>query len=300
MNKDLFDAKVWEQAWKEDPKSYINLTRKAGVDPTRSFDSKAAAFNEEVFSEGGRKRAERIIGWMEGQGVDFNGLTVLDIGAASGGFSVPFAERGAKVTAVEPNALLADLFEANKARVSPGKAEITLVREAFEDIDLAARGWEQAFDLVFVSMCPAVSDWAGAERVISCATQYCYISTSAGSRRHSLLNEVLPLITGETVPLAEASEMAYLLNLLYLKDYAYESIVTKEMKSTEHTVEEAIDEVLQLLKHHRLTDSDDTRKAVSDCMHATYPEGTVTVQQGGRFGKVLIRLRDENMYSRTK
>lgn len=297
MTTELFDTQVWEKAWKEDPLSMGNHMKRAGSDPTHMFDHKAASFNEEVFSEGGRRRSERIIGWLEGQGVDFAGLSVLDIGAASGGFSVPFAERGAKVTAVEPNAPLADLFEANMARVSPGKEKITLVRKAFEDLDLAAMGWEKAFDLVFVSMCPVIIDWQSVERVLSCARQYCYISLMAGGRTHSLLQEVLPLLTGrESHP--ESSDMAYLNHLLYLKGYAYQSIVTKEMKSTVLTPEAAVQEVMEQLMPHQLQADDSSRKIVTDYVRSTYPGEEVTVQQGGRFGKVLIRLQEQNMYSR--
>lgn len=297
MTTDLFDPQVWEKAWKEDPLAMGNHMKRAGSDPTHSFDHKAKAFNEEVFSEGGRRRSERIIGWLEGQGVDFAGLSVLDIGAASGGFSVPFAERGAKVTAVEPNVPLADLFEVNTARVSPGKEEITLVREAFEDLDLAARGWEKAFDLVFVSMCPVITDWESVERVLSCARQYCYISLMAGGRTHSLLNEVLPHLTGQEIH-PESSDMAYLNHLLYLKGYAYQSIVTREMKSTVLSSEAAIEEVMEQLKPDQLRADDSSRKLVTDYVQRMYPKREVTVQQGGRFGKVLVRLQEQNMYSR--
>ncbi|MNW21302.1 hypothetical protein D3C71_2221360 [compost metagenome] len=40
------------------------------------------------------------------------------------------------------------------------------------------------------------------------------------------------------------------------------------------------------------------RKVVTDYVRSTYGDGPVTVSQGGRFGKVLIRLQDQNMYSR--
>lgn len=297
MTRDLFDIAVWEKAWKEDADSTSNRMKRAGVDPTRSFDSKAKVFDEEVFSEGGRRRSDRIIGWMEEQGVDFAGLSVLDIGAASGGFSVPFAELGAKVTAIEPNGPLAELFEANKARVSAGKPEITLVREAFEDIDVAARGWEQKFDLVFVSMCPVIADWGSVEKLLSCAKQFCYISLLAGGRQHSLINEVRHLLTGkESHP--DASDMAYLNHLLYLKGYSYQSIITREMKTTVLSAEEAVDELMAQLKFQNLPEDHSSRKLVHDYIRSTYPDGQVSVSQGGRFGKVLIRLQDQNMHSR--
>ncbi|WNS44237.1 class I SAM-dependent methyltransferase [Paenibacillus sp. MMS20-IR301] len=295
MSNGLFDPQVWETAWKEDPKAMSNKFKAMGMDPHHSFDHKAKVFNEEVFSSGGKARSERIISWMEGQGVDFAGLTVLDIGAASGGFTVPFIERGAKVTAVEPNVPLAELFRQNTAGAAPGQVE--LVSEAFEHIDIAAKGWLNAFDLVFVSMCPAVFDWESAEKVISCARQYCYISMSAGVQEHGLMNEVLPLLTGREVH-AESSDMAYLLQLLYLKGYTYESIVTRETKSKELSIEAALNEVMEMLPLHHLNDTETTRKIITEYLHTTYPEQKVVVRQGGRFGKVLIKLQELNMYSR--
>lgn len=297
MINELFNAAVWEKAWKEDPAATGNIFKKSGMDPTHGFDHKAKAFNEEVFSEEGRRRSERIIGWLEGQGVDFAGLSVLDVGSASGGFTVPFAERGARVTAVEPNLPLSELFLENTSRFGQGQVE--LVREAFEHVDIAARGWKGAFDLVFVSMCPVIVDWESVERVLSCARQYCYISLIAGRREHSLMNEVVPLLTGEKLAI-DSSDMAYLNHLLYLKGYSFESLMTREMKTGEAAHEEAIEEAMQMLKHHRLPADDNSRKIVTEYVHSTYPDRKVAIRQGGRFGKVLIRLQELNMYSRAE
>lgn len=301
LNKTLFDAAVWEQAWKEDIMSLANRMKRSGVDMTRSFDTKAESFNREVFSEEGRRRSERIIGWIEGQNIDFDGLKVLDIGAASGGFSVPFARRGAAVTALEPNGPLSDLLRRNTEELNREQTRVELVSQPFELIDVAERGWEKAFDLVFVSMCPVVLDWESVEKVLSCSRKYCYISLSAGAREHSLLNELLPFVQGrEHNKASEDPDMAYLLQLLYLKGYAYESIVTKEMKTTAYTVDEAIDEAMHMIKHGHLPADEDTRKIVTEYIATTYGEGPVMISQGGRFGKVLIRLEDERMYSRKK
>ncbi|MNC28840.1 Methyltransferase domain protein [compost metagenome] len=297
MMNDLFNADVWEKAWKEDPAAMGNRFKQSGMDMARAFDHKAKSFNEEVFSEGGRRRSERIIGWLEGQGVDFEGLSVLDVGAASGGFTVPFADRGAKVTAVEPNLPLSELFMENTARFGPGQVE--LVRDLYENVDLDARGWKGAFDLVFVSMSPAVVDWESVESLLSCARQYCYISLSAGGREYSLLNEVLPLLNGQQLH-AKSSDMAYLTHLLYLKGYSFESLITREMKSTELSSGEAIEETMHMLKHHNLPADEAARRTVTEYVHRTYPDGKVLIKQGGRFGKVLIRLQDLNMYSRAE
>ncbi|MRN57296.1 class I SAM-dependent methyltransferase [Paenibacillus monticola] len=294
MINELFNAAIWEKAWKEDPTAMGNKMKKMGMDTTQ-FDHKAVAFNKEVFSEGGRQRSERIIGWLEGQGVDFKGISVLDVGAASGGFTVPFAERGARVTAVEPNIPLGDLFLENTKQFN--QEQVELVREPFEHIDIAARGWTNAFDLVFVSMCPVVVDWASVERVLSTARKFCYISGIAGRMEHGLVNELLPLLTGRELH-AASSDMAYLNHLLYLKGYSFESLITQEMKSAEFTIEAAIDEAMQGLMPHDVTSDETSRKIVSDYLHSTYPDNKVVIRQGGRFGKVMIRLQEQNMYSR--
>ena len=96
---------------------------KAGTDPTRAFDHKAKTFNEQSFNEEGRKRTTRIMNWIEGQGVQFNNASVLDIGAASGVFSVPFAERG-RVTAVESSLPLIELLKENITKFADDQVKI--------------------------------------------------------------------------------------------------------------------------------------------------------------------------------
>lgn len=292
---DFFNADIWEKAWKEDADTGVKKMKKAGIDPARAFDQKAKTFNEQSFNEEGRKRTKRIMNWIEGQGVRFENASVLDIGAASGVFSVPFAERGARVTAVETSPPLVELLEANIAKFAEGQVKI--VPEPFEDIDVQAKGWSQAFDLVFVSMCPVIHNWESVEKVLHCARKFCYISMPASPAEHSLVNEIWPLVTGRPFH-TKQMEIGYLLHLLYLKGYAYESLITRETKTTEVSREEALKEAMIWLRHHGLPADERNRKTVADYLEQTYPSGKVAIRQGGRFGKVLIRLQDQNMYAR--
>ncbi|ASS64914.1 MULTISPECIES: class I SAM-dependent methyltransferase [unclassified Paenibacillus] len=292
----FFDAAVWEQEWKHAGDTLVNTMKKAGIDPSRSFDSKAASFNEQSFSAEGRKRTDRIIAWLEGQGVPFHNASVLDIGAASGVFSVPFAERGAHVTAVESSPPLIGLLQENMKKF--GLDKTTIVSEPFEAVDVQARGWSQAFDLVFVSMCPVILDWESVEKVLRCARQFCYISMPAGSRVNSLAQEIWPLLADRPFKEKE-TEFGYFLHLLYLKGYSYESLVTREMKSAELSIEEALQEAMHWLRIYGLPSDERSRKTVADYLERTYPSGKVAVQEGGRFGKVVIRLQDPSMPERT-
>ncbi len=261
MINDLFNEAVWEKAWKEDRHTAVNMMKKAGMDPAHVLDHKVNSFNEQAFNEDGRKGTKRIMNWLAGQGVNFQDASILDIGAASGGFSVPFSEEGASVTAVESSLPMVRLLKENAAGLTSGKVEI--VAEPFEDIDIQSMGWEKAFDFVFVSMCPVILDWESVEKVLRCARKFCYISLSVGSRERSLVNEIWPLVTDQPMK-NEHLEMAYLLHLLYLKGYSYESLVTREMKTREVSHGTALEEVMEWLSLFEMPADDRNRQIAAD------------------------------------
>jgi len=289
---DFYHAAIWEKAWKDESDLKIDRLKKNGVDPARSFDHKAKTFNEQSFSEEGRQRTKRIMNWIEGQGCRFDNASILDIGAASGVFSVPFAERGARVTAVETSPPLVELLKENVSKFAEDR--VIIVAEPFEKIDVQSKGWGRAFDLVFASMCPVIHDWKSVEKLLQCARKYCYISMPVVPNEHSLVKEIWPLVTGRAYE-SKLTEMGYLLHLLYLKGYAYESLITREGKTKEVSREAALEEALTWLGHHRLPADDRNRSIIADYLEHAYPSGTVVIHEGGRFGKVLIRLQDESM-----
>jgi len=291
--KPFFNPAVWEQEWKEYGDGAAARMKRSGVDPATAFNSKAQTFNEQSFNEEGRRRSARIVNWLASRGIAFEGASVLDIGAASGVFTVPFAERGAHVTAFESSPPQVELLKRNTARFT--ERPVQIVSGEFEQIDIGEKGWNEAFDLVFVSMCPVVHDWDSVKRILSCARKFAYISMPYSSSESSLVSEVVPLITGEPFQ-PKITEMSYLLHLLGLNGYAYETLVTRELKTTQHTPEEALKHTLTWLRHHNLPADERSRSLVEAHIQANYPPDSVQIYEGGRFGKVLIRLQDQSMY----
>ncbi|MFC4596708.1 class I SAM-dependent methyltransferase [Cohnella hongkongensis] len=291
----FFNEAVWEKEWKDHGENVRRKMKKAGIEPAKAFDHKAKSFNEQSFSAEGRKRTARIVNWLEDQGVRFENASVLDVGAASGVFTVPFVERGALVTAVESSLPLVELLKENVAEY--GEDKVRIVAEPFDAIDAEARGWSDAFDLVFVSMCPVIFDWESVEKVLRCARRFCYISMPAGSAENSLAHEIWPLVTGKPFAV-KPMEFEYLLHLLYLKGYSYGSLITREEKTTEVPHEEALQEIMSWLRGHGLPADDRNRKTVADYLKRAYPSGKAVVRQGGRYGKVLVRLQDQSMYAK--
>ncbi|WP_419890007.1 methyltransferase domain-containing protein [Paenibacillus xylanexedens] len=293
----LFDLFVWEEAWKNRPRSSKYKKKSASFNTEEVFERWARDYHAQSFTDEGKQRSERIMGWIENQGVEFAGLSILDIGAASGIFTIPFAEKGASVTAVEPSELLVSLMKETIPSALESKIEI--VNERYEEISIQDKGWEKKYDFAFASMCPAMSDWETIEQAINCARKYVYISTMAGQKEHTLMDELKDVL-GVTSSY-KAGDMGYIQQLLYLKGYSYTMIITREVNSFEVPVEEIIEKLPEWLNTYELPSDEDSLRLAEDYINDTYKDSTVTFSRGGRFGKILIQLEQPNMKTvRTK
>ncbi|MEC0105328.1 methyltransferase domain-containing protein [Paenibacillus taichungensis] len=287
----LFDRSVWEEAWKNQSTASKYNMKSTAFDATGAFERWAREYHQQSFTDDGKKRSDRITGWIENQGVSFDGLSILDIGAASGIFTIPFATKGATVTAVEPSELLVSLMkETIPASLT---SSIDIVSERFEDISIQDKGWEKKYDFAFASMCPAMSNWETIEQAISTARKYVYISTMAGSREHTLINELKEVLG--VYPSYNAGDMGYIQQLLYLKDYSYTTLITKETSYMQMSVEEVVDKLQEWLSTHELPTDEGSLALAEQYIRDTYKDGMVTFSRGGKFGKILIQLEQQNM-----
>lgn len=113
-----------------------------------------------------------LLGLVQQHGVDFKGATVLDIGCGPGIHALPLArDFGAAVTALDNSVgMLAVMDQQINAH---GVRGVRPFRAFWRDLDIVALGFEQAFDVVWASMTPAV---AGLEDFVSmerCSRQWC-------------------------------------------------------------------------------------------------------------------------------
>ncbi|MCF7758529.1 methyltransferase domain-containing protein [Paenibacillus xylanexedens] len=293
----LFDLSVWEEAWKNRPRNSKYKKNSTPVNIEEAFERWARDYHKQSFTEEGKQRSERIMGWIENQGVEFAGLSILDIGAASGIFTIPFAEKGASVTAVEPSELLISLM---KETIPPAlESNIEIVNERYEEISIKDKGWEKKYDFAFASMCPAMSDWETIEQAINCARKYVYISSMAGQKEHTLMDELKDIL-GVTSSY-KAGDMGYIQQLLYLKGYSYTMIITREVNSFEVPVEDVVEKLPEWLNTYELPSDEDSLRLAEKYIRDTYKDSTVTFSHGARFGKILIQLEQPNMKTvRTK
>ncbi|MEO2206123.1 class I SAM-dependent methyltransferase [Paenibacillus pabuli] len=287
----LFDLSIWEEAWKQQPRNPKYKKKSAPFETEEAFERWARDYHHQSFTEEGKKRSERIMSWIENQGVDFSDLSVLDIGAASGIFTIPFAEKGATVTAVEPSELLISLMKETIPHALASNIEI--ISERFEEISIQEKGWEKKYDFAFASMCPAMSDWETVEQAIQSARKYVYISAMAGPRVHSLIDELKEVL--KVNPPYRSGDMGYIQQLLFLKGYAYTSLITNEVNTIEMSVQQVVDHLKEWLNTYGLPSDADSLYIAEHYVRGAYPDGVITFLRGGRFGKILIQLDQQNM-----
>ena len=271
----------WDRAWQETQKNH----QSQGEEVIRKWNAKAQTFAANTLGNAGRKRTEQVIGWLEQFGVSFEGATVLDIGSGPGAFAVPFAQRSAQVTTVEPSSSMNELLR--EYSLSHG-VTIDVNEALWEDIDVDQKGWNQEFDLVFASMSPGVSSWEYLEKALRCARKYCFLSAYAGKREHNLIHELWPLLADGEQPDAPM-DIVYMLNLLYARQYQFDFHVFEDKREETMEPEQALDYVMRLLPNYRIPIHADTKQKVQSFIAESYSD-MVPIRTSTRIGYILVTL----------
>ena len=142
----------WQDAWEAHRRCSLKSRRiKTDIECWNRLAGKIKRWTEE---ERTTERVLRVISWLRQQDVVLPGAKIMDIGAGAGSFSLPFANDGAKVVALEPVKELADeLLEKAKRQ---GISEMPILTETWEDVSLTDERLKEQFDLVFASLTPGI------------------------------------------------------------------------------------------------------------------------------------------------
>lgn len=284
-NENIFDQQFWKEAWDNDPNTQDKRMKRAGLGnpDAPGFEKWAENFNKNSFTEESQKRVKRIMSWIQNQTGGFENLNILDVGAASGVFSIPFSKEGAKVTSLEPSSILHRMLKDNAQHHS---VEIETINKSFEDIEVSDIN---NIDFVFASMCPAVTTWEAVEKAIDIANQYVYVSLIAGPKENSIVDEVVAFLELEPSPMT--ADLYYLLQLLYCNNYTYETLIERHTQHAEKSVDEIMRQLPSWLKEVKIDINEQQKESIEQYLQDKYGDD-VPVVTGGKFGKVLISLQD--------
>ena len=129
-------------------------------------DLRVPSWDEDLFL----KTIEKLPAW----GGDSE---IMDLGCGAGRFSIAVADRCNHVTGSDVSPKMIEFADLKKAEY--GKEDITFVNESWHDIDIAKRGYEGRFNLVFGHMTPALDSVEDIEKATRASKGYCALATFA-------------------------------------------------------------------------------------------------------------------------
>ncbi|KNZ40751.1 hypothetical protein [Acetobacterium bakii] len=165
---------------------------------------------------------------------------------------------------------------------------MTVVQVPWEEVDIEKMGWNEAFDLVFISMCPGVHNAKLFKKAMSCAKKYVYFSGWAGRRDSEAFGELWKEIYGEEPP-AWRSDIIYNLNWLYTQGYNLDFKVQQDARTDESEIENAVEEFMSRLNFYG-KDTTGLHEKVEAFVTARSENGMFKTNAISRRGKILVKL----------
>lgn len=205
---------LWEREWQ----AAIDLSpiRRRATDnqavKMNRWNKMAADFAERISTRNREAEREKIIEQLVARDILRPGVSVLDIGAGPGAWSLPLAGVAGHVTALEPSDGMADILQDRITDQNIGN--ITIDRRTWQSVDLDADGWRGRFDLVFASMTPGIDGPESIHKMIAASRDACYLSAFAGPKWQDQYDELWQTFFNE--PLGKhPGDIIYPLNLVY-------------------------------------------------------------------------------------
>lgn len=282
----LREATYWEEVWNKAKLYGKNPGSEGPAHSVELWEKRAEKFKTNVKGERGKKRTGDVITWLENQGLSLEGMTILDIGAGPGAFSCAFAEQKAQVTALEPtNGMSATIRERIETEAITG---LEVVQLPWEEVDVEKMGWQEAFDMVFISMCPGVYNAELFKKAMSCAKKYVYFSGWAGRRDSEAFSELWKELYDEEMPIWR-SDIIYNLNWLYAQGYSLAFEVQQDVHPEESSVADAVEEIISRLSFLG-KDTTGLKEKVAAFVSEGAEAGVFKTNAVSRRGKILVKL----------
>ncbi len=290
INKPFDDSReekvrYWVDAWNSALKKNDDNILPARMDTVSRWDKMAKQIGRLSTSDRMQSRICRTLKLLEEKSIDLKGLKVLDIGAGAGDFSLAFAQRGARVTAVEPSSAMVSLIE-KKINEHNLNNEIEIINGLWEEFNPGENLPADHYDLVFASLNPGVRSFEALARMMDVSCSWCLLcDIASGSKPCSGRLDLWEEILNKTMP-ENHYNIIYPLNYLYFSGYELQFQNWTEVWGEKQPVEEALIDFLDYFSiYTEITNR--VRKIIKTYLQNNSKKGLYTDFHQVRLGMIL-------------
>lgn len=238
----------------------LNQKLENKVDVEAKWDTKAAQYNASQKRQG-LKDSHKVAEVMH-QKKRLKYDEVLDVGGGAGLYAIPFASYAKSVTITDISSNMLSYAQENAS--DAGLSNLEYVKLDWDGANPKELGWENRFDLVFASMCPAIRDGESIEKMMVASKNWCCVSRSI-TKKDSLSERIENRLNYSEPfdPHNNRKIIKDIFNYLWEKGYEPEVDYFEETIEKLYTVDEATERYGKHFKKIAQEQNEDLREIIS-------------------------------------
>ena len=285
--KRVQSPEFWEQLWMDVYNASNHKKRAAKVNSLDSWNQLAEQFGRRAEGKHSKSRANKVLDWLEQQGVIRPDMEVLDIGQGQGP-TIPFARKVRSVVALEPAPTMMKVLQ--RRVETEGLNNVQFLDREWEKIDPVTESLVGRFDLTVASFTPGVRDPETLIKMKECSRKWCFLCEYAGTYPVQLREELWKLIIGNNISMPGFGfDIFYPLNYLYLLGYNPSLQVCEEFRDEELPVADVVSSLEDFFSIY-VNMTKDVRTTIKDYVNQRAVNGVFREKNRERFGMILWRV----------
>ena len=217
MGINISNPETWIEMWEEALSESKNnqLGRDGYLEFIDMWNKRAQQFAGRTVRSQSQNRQNELIERLQQLGAFKAGFRILDIGAGSGRYAIPFAKIGCEVVAIEPAKSMVEHLQHHIEEEQV--TNIKIIHQPWQTVDLEKENMKDSFDLVFASMTPGISSPTDLLKMVDASRHACYLSAHT-RQRWQHVDAFWKEIHGTEMPDSPGNFM-YRFGLLYAMDF---------------------------------------------------------------------------------
>lgn len=259
----------------------------------RKWDQRAESWEQErLLNRKDNERVECALAYLRDRGLLRADFDIADIGCGPGRFVTAFAKSARWVTGFDLSERMIHYGREQARR--DGVENVTFRVCDFQTLDVAKEGLQEAYDLVFSSLTPAINGLDGLKRMMEMSRAYCCSTTHIYHKNELQIRMLREVFDREPAARWGWRWFYALLNALFLMGYEPETTYDHRHCCRRQPLDTSYVELTmeQILPEEERTAANADRIERWLCAHAD-SDGMVEETVNACYGRILWDVRDK-------